>query len=77
MSALQEAVANLGRAPCQSCPNQARCAEERIACLDFRYYVTHGEMPNLSDEDAEPRRPTKFVYDLIYSADDAEPISVH
>lgn len=57
-------------APCRSCPEQAKCASEQIACKDFVYYVTHGETPDLSEEDAEPRHPNRSTYNSVFELDE-------
>lgn len=64
---LRKAMAAVGKAPCATCLHAARCAEERIACRDFLYYVRHGEIP---DRPAAERKPAAVVFDLIYNGDD-------
>ena len=44
MKNLLEALANEGQSPCQkfSCPNFQRCADEKLACFAFGYFVETG-----------------------------------
>lgn len=77
---LGEAVlAAAGRAPCGTCQHTARCAAQRLACDDFRYYVIHGEIPVLAPEDAAelpPRQPTAELFNIIYNGDDDNEVSI-
>ncbi len=44
-SAFADAVMDVGPSPCQKfdCPRQSQCAEEKVECKAFRYWVNNGE----------------------------------
>ena len=44
-SAFADAVMDVGPAPCQKfdCPRQSQCAEEKVECKAFRFWVNNGE----------------------------------
>jgi hypothetical protein len=69
---LGEAVLSAGQPPCRACPQHSKCASQRLACVDFRYYVTHGEVPEADAEDTIPRVPTMEIFEAIYADDSVE-----
>lgn len=54
--ALVDAIAAIPAPPCEGCPTHARCGRERLACTDFRVYVTTGTVGRRA------RRPDRHLY---------------
>ena len=49
-SAFADAVMDVGPSPCTKfdCPRQSQCAEEKVECKAFRFWVNNGEMETYS-----------------------------
>ncbi len=55
-------------APCLDCPHRQRCADESLACRQFRVFV---HSPTRVNYEAE-RIPTREMYDALFAQDDEE-----
>lgn len=62
-TALVDAIAATPAPPCEGCPEHARCGRERLACGDFRLYVTTGAVVRT----AGARRPDRNLYVVLFN----------
>src|SRR5690606_33264005 len=65
-SGLGEALLRTPPAPCNDCEYRQRCAEELLACWDFRKFVSRN--PKIEEE----RVPKRCHYEAVFSGVDDE-----
>ena len=70
-----EAIRDTKPPPCEQykCDNFRKCADEKLACKSFQYYVTVGRTTNPRSPHNEG--PNEAIYKKLYNAKDDEDAS--